>query len=78
MIKPKNKTVTTIVPLEKNQPVNYIGTFTVVHKTGITKFDILDLAMKFFNELHDDAAVWDVTCDAELITYYVAGEEKDY
>jgi hypothetical protein len=42
-------------------PVNYVGIFTIIHKDGITKFNILDLAIRFFQTLPGDATLWDVT-----------------
>jgi hypothetical protein len=66
-------TSTTKVPaLIMYKPTNYVGKFTVIHKSGITKFDILDLAVKYFQSLNEPAAVWDVTVDEKLIASKLA------
>jgi hypothetical protein len=50
-------------------PANFVGRFTVIHKTGITRFVIYDLALKFYNELNEEATIWDVTNGYELLNF---------
>ena len=65
--------ITKINAVEIQNPKNFVGTFTVIHKSGITKFPILDLAIKFYNELSEEATIWDVTNGYELIKFKIAG-----
>ena len=58
--------------LEAKKPTNYVGKFTVIHKAGINKFPIFDLALKFYNDIEGEATVWDVTNGYELLKFKTA------
>jgi len=68
-MKPTSDRLTEIPPLNTKQPVNFVGKFNVIHSSNVMKFTILDLALKYYNELYEEATLWDVTNEAELIRF---------
>ena len=51
------------------QPVNFVGKFNVINSSGVRKFTILDLAIKYYNELNEEAALWDVSDGIVLLKF---------
>lgn len=67
---PLHSTITEITAANLQQSINYVGKFTVIHPSAVRKFEILDLAIKYFNDLDVQAVIWDVTYDeVQLIKF---------
>ena len=43
------------------------GKFEVLFTNGVKNFDKLSDAVKFYNELHTESSIWDITVKAKLL-----------
>ena len=66
-------TSVTVPSLNRKYTINHVGKFTVIHTADTSeahRFEILDLAIAYFNDSKEGAAIWDVTNEIpELVKF---------